>query len=233
MTVIHRDHGMRAEDWLRVRATPPFAFFPEPMVRSLIAGSVPRGLTKGATVFRQGETATSVFIILSGKIKITRVTAKGSETVVAIVCAGETIGEAAIFCERYYPVGAEVIEPTRVLPIEGAEIISQLKKKPNIALQIFALASHRIASLVEQMERMKCLSGEQRVADFLLQMCPYRSGACSVELPCEKQLIASFLAITPQTFSRALVRLRALGVSVERDTVRIADVQRLLEFARA
>ena len=233
MALKDQSPGMCREDWLAVRATPPFSVFPLPMVRSLITGCIPLDLERGTIVFTQGELATSVFLILSGTVKISRITTGGSEAVLGIVRSCEIIGEAAMFCDRYYHVGAEVIKASRILRIEGAAIISQVQKKPSLALQILASASCRLKGLAEQLERMKCLSAEQRIADFFLQLCACRTGACSVGLPCDKQLIAGLLGITPQTFSRALARLRDFGVSVERDTIRIADVQRLSEFAQA
>lgn len=232
MALRHQKQRMREEDWLVVRATEPFSVFPESIVRSLIAGQTPRVFEKGSTVFKQGEAATSIFIVLKGLIKITRVTAKGTEVVVGIVHSCEIIGESAIFLDRQYPVGAEVIRTSRLLPIEGAAVVAQLKKKPILALQMLALASSRFGALVEQIERIKGLDGQQRVADFFLQLCPCRTGSCSVELPFEKCLIAYFLGITPQTFSRILTHLRAVGVKVEREKVTIEDVQRLSDFVR-
>ncbi|MCZ7594171.1 MAG: helix-turn-helix domain-containing protein [Hyphomicrobium sp.] len=61
-------------------------------------------------------------------------------------------------------------------------------------------------------------------------MAPAREGSAVVELPFEKSLLANRLGMKPESFSRALRRLRSYGVTVERETVKIADVARLLGY---
>jgi CRP/FNR family transcriptional regulator, dissimilatory nitrate respiration regulator len=89
---------------------------------------------------------------------------------------------------------------------------------------------YHLKALVEQ---IKVLTAPQRVADFLLRLCPCEQGQNTMELPYEKALIASRLGMQPGSLSRALANLRAHGVSVDRNSVSIADVERLKKFARA
>ena len=52
----------------------------------------------------------------------------------------------------------------------------------------------------------------------------------TIALPYEKALIANRLGMTPESFSRALARLRDLGVAVEREAVTVQDMARLAAF---
>jgi hypothetical protein len=70
----------------------------------------------------------------------------------------------------------------------------------------------------------------QRIAGFLLDQVKNTSGPATVALPYEKSLIANRLGMQPESFSRALARLRGLGVTVERESVHIRDVGKLAEF---
>jgi len=76
-------------------------------------------------------------------------------------------------------------------------------------------------------EQIKVRSAPQRIADFLIRITPTQEGAAVVELPFEKGLLANRLGMKPESFSRALGRLRAYGVAVEREVMRIDDVGRL------
>jgi CRP-like cAMP-binding protein len=84
--------------------------------------------------------------------------------------------------------------------------------------------------LVEQIEQIKVRSAPQRIADFLIRIAPTREGAAVVDFPFEKSLLANRLGMKPESFSRALRRLRAYGVTVDREVVKIADVGRLLSL---
>ena len=95
---------------------------------------------------------------------------------------------------------------------------------------MLASASRHLKFLVEQIEQIKVLSAPQRIADFLIDQCAQREGACTVELPYEKSLIASRLGMKPESFSRALKRLRPLGVTVQREKASIADLRVLMRF---
>ena len=78
-----------------------------------------------------------------------------------------------------------------------------------------------------QIEQLQVRSGTQRVADFLLKLCPVREGSAVVALPYDKSLLASRLGMKPEGFSRALARLRELRVRTDRDHVPGSDVRDL------
>ena len=73
--------------------------------------------------------------------------------------------------------------------------------------------------LVSQLEQMKRLTAPQRLADFLLTLCPNEEGPCEIKLPYEKSLIASRLGMKPESLSRALAKLKPLGVTVIREDI--------------
>ena len=98
---------------------------------------------------------------------------------------------------------------------------------------MLASASYHLKALVEQIEQIKLLSASQRIADFLVRLCPIREGSCTIDLPYEKALIASRLGMKPESLSRALAKLRPLGVSVDREQVSIVDVDLLVRHVEA
>jgi hypothetical protein len=60
-----------------------------------------------------------------------------------------------------------------------------------------------------------------------------REGGCTIELPYEKALIASRLGMKPESLSRAIGKLRPLGVTVDRERVSIVDVDLLVRFVES
>lgn len=84
--------------------------------------------------------------------------------------------------------------------------------------------------MVGQIEQLQVRSGTQRVADFLLKLCSIGDGPAPISLPYDKSLIASRPGMKPESFSRALARLRDLGVCRDRSHVSIADAAALAEY---
>jgi CRP-like cAMP-binding protein len=221
---------MDSHDWQLVRSTPLFSTMPQETALTLIGNQPVRVFEKGTVLFQQGQPADSFFVVLDGWVKLFRITADGNEAVVSVFRRGETFAEAAMFLGARYPVGAEVVTPSRLLRVDGEALRRRIREQPDLALSMLASASSHLKALVEQIEQIKLLSAPQRIADFLVRLCPAREGSCSIELPYEKTLIAGRLGMKPESLSRALAKLRPLGVSVDRENVSIADVQLLTRF---
>jgi CRP-like cAMP-binding protein len=143
---------------------------------------------------------------------------------------GESFAEAAMFMGGKFPASAEVVEQARLLRVESGPFKKRLHAEPEIAVAMLASLSRRMHYLVGQIEQLQVHSGTQRVADFLLKLCAIREGPAEIALPYDKSLIASRLGMKPESFSRALARLRDLGLRTERSHVAIADVAALVEY---
>jgi hypothetical protein len=105
-----------------------------------------------------------------------------------------------------------------------------IHKAPDIGLAMLALTSQHLHRLVMQIEALKAQTGAQRVAEFLLEVCPVKAGACVISLPYDKVLIAGRLGLKPESLSRAFAKLKAHGVHVYQSKAAIDDVERVREF---
>lgn len=224
---------MNAHDWQIVRSTPLFGTMPQETAQLLIGNQSVRAYEKGTVLFQQGQPADSFYVILDGWVKLFRITPEGDETVVGVFRRGESFAEAAMFIGGRYPVGAEVVTPARLLRVDGDVLVHRILDQPKLALSMLASASYHLKALVEQIEQIKLFSAPQRIADFLVRLCPVKEGSCSIELPYEKALLANRLGMKPESLSRALGKLRPLGVDVDREKVTIVDVKLLSRFVEA
>ena len=224
---------MDPHDWQIVRSTPLFGALPQETALSIVGNQAVRSYEKGFSLFQQGEPAVSFFVVLDGWVKLFRIAPDGQEAVVAVFRRGETFAEAALFLGGVYPVSAEVVAPSRLLRVDGTVLRQRIREQPDVALSMLASASYHLKALVEQIEHIKLLSAPQRVADFLIRLCPAHEGGCTIELPYEKALIASRLGMKPESLSRALAKLRPLGVGVDREHVSIVDVDLLVRFVES
>lgn len=221
---------MERQDLEILRRVPLFAGLEEPHLSGLLRDASVRVHPKGQLLFQQGDTADRFYVVLSGWVKIFRLTPDGDQAVMGLFTRGESFAEAAMFMGGQFPASAEVVEEARLLRVESGPFQKQLYAEPAIAVAMLASVSRRMHYLVGQIEQLQVRSGTQRVADFLLKLCPVREGSAEIALPYDKSLIASRLGMKPESFSRALARLRDLGVHTERSHVSISDAAALADY---
>ncbi|MDQ7081200.1 MAG: Crp/Fnr family transcriptional regulator [Paracoccaceae bacterium] len=204
---------------------------PADVVDLIAAKSTTRTYRRGETVFVQGEAASAIYVVLSGWIKLYRVTPNGAEAVVNVFTKGQSFGEAAALQNGNYPVSAEATTEANLMRIPTQALFAMVRENPDIALAMLASTFHHLHSLISQVEQLKAHTGAQRVAEFLLELCPVEEGACTVTLPYDKVLIAGRLGLKPESLSRVFSRLRNYGVTIRRNHALISEVKTLRAYA--
>ena len=201
------------------------------VVERLIAPAVALDLAERDIVFRQDDPANAFFILVEGWVKLSRVTFAGEEAVIHVFATGDSFAEAVAFTGKPYPATAQAVSDARVVSIPAAHVTKCIRDTPDIALGMIAATQVHLHHLVEQVEQLKAQTGVQRLADFLVSLCPAGSGSFMLALPYDKGLIAGRLGLEPETLSRAFAKLRQVGVEVRASQVKVADVDRLRRFA--
>ena len=197
----------------------------------LIAPAVTLTLKSQDTVFRQGDPAASFFIVVDGWIKLYHITAAGKEAVIYVFTKGESIAQAVAFTGQSYPAAAEAVSDARIVRIPAAHVIKCIRDTPDVAIAMIASTSFHLHHLLEQVAQLKVQSAVQRVAEFLVSLCPTGKGPFAIALPYDKVLIAARLGIKPESLSRVFATLRSAGVEVHALQVIVHDVNALRRVA--
>ncbi|MFZ1679941.1 MAG: Crp/Fnr family transcriptional regulator [Rhizobiaceae bacterium] len=186
--------------------------------------------TQGYLLFSQGDDAEAFYVVLSGWIKVYRLSSSGTEAVVGIFTRGQSFAEAAAISGGVYPASGEAVTDIRVLKISARRLFERIREAPEIGLAMLASTSQHLHLLVRQIEALKAHTGAQRIAEFLLELAPEESGACVVDLPYDKALIAARLGMKPESLSRAFHKLKAHGVEIRQRQAEIRSLRELREF---
>ena len=184
-------------------------------------------LRPGSMLFRQGEPATSFFIIVEGWIKLYRITPAGDEAVLNVFGAGQSFAEAVTFTSGHYPAMASAVTRTRMIMLPADHVTDCIRKMPEIAIAMIASTSQHLHLMVSRIEQLTAQSGMQRVADFLISLTPCAAGPCTIALPYDKSLIAGRLGLKPESLSRVFAKLRSAGVDVRASDVIVNDMATL------
>jgi CRP-like cAMP-binding protein len=219
--------GLGAEEAELVRSLPLFAGLGEAQLARLLAGAVVRRYERNAVLFLAGEPATRFFVVLEGWIRLFRETPDGQESTIGIFGQGESVAEAAMLDGGSYPVSGGVITRARLLTVPAGNFLEQIRACPELALNLLAAMARHLRRLVRQVEQLTNRSSLQRVADFLLRLCPPGERRAEIELPLDKMLVAARLGMQPETLSRSLARLCDSGVETRGSRIVVHDVARL------
>lgn len=222
--------ALEGADLELLAAMPLFSGLSEVALLRLIGNVTPRTYSKGQVLFERGDRADHFYAVLDGWVKLCRRAMDGEEVLLGIFTRGETFAEAAMFMGGEFPASAEVVGDARLLTLRRDTILARLRDDPDLTFGMLAATSRHLKLLVEQLEQIKGRPGAKRVGDFILKLCPVYEGSAVVGLPYEKALIAARLGMKPESFSRALARLRTIGVRTERDHIVVADIRALAEF---
>ncbi len=184
-------------------------------------------ISEGELLFTQGSPAERFYVVVSGQIKLSRISAAGTEKIIEIIPAGQTFAEALMFLDRpAYPVGATALQPSVLISVDSNEFAAILRDSVDTCFLIMGDMSQRLRGLVQEIDNLTLQSAGCRVAGYLLRQTV--DSDPDVQLDAPKQVLAARLSITPETFSRVLRKLSDKGIiEVERDLVRIRDYDKL------
>ncbi|WP_425040478.1 Crp/Fnr family transcriptional regulator [Primorskyibacter sp. S187A] len=211
--------------------SPIFRNLKQQDVEHLLERSVLRPLDRGASIYLQGESAHSMFIILDGWIKTYRLSSCGSEAVVGIFSKAGCFGEETALRNANYTTGAEAVTDALVAQLDGCVLQKAIDEDLNLCLALLKGAMRQRNDLITHVEQLKSHTAAQRIADFLLTLCPDNSSTCTVVLPYDKVLIAAWLGMKPESLSRAFRRLKGHGVTIRKNHAVIESVEELSHYA--
>ncbi len=190
-----------------------------------------RDFPKGKLLFLEGEQANRLYIVIKGWVKVFKGTAAGEETILQMLSCGDSIMEAAVFLNSTFPISAQIIEDATLISLPAPMIREQLRTNNELAQNLLASMAYRSQNLIRQIENARLKSADQRVGWFLLKLLLEQGRtSIAVELPYDKSMVASYLDMKRETFSRALKRLKERGFKIENDTIVIPKLSSLCGY---
>ena len=121
-------------------------------------------------VFHQGDPADSMFLIKSGRIKLSKIFADGREATLDYRKAGDTFGENMFSEEIHYPVSAWCIEDTYTCGINKSDFEHLIQRHPAIGLRVIRKQSEQISTLTTRLADMAIPSLEERLYRVLINV---------------------------------------------------------------
>jgi CRP-like cAMP-binding protein len=188
---------------------------------------------KGETIFGEEDEGTGFYVVLSGRVKVFKLSPEGKEQILHIFGPGEPIGEVAVFTGKKFPASAEALEETRAFFFARKEFMDLIRRDPSLALNMLAVLSQRLRRFSALIENLSLKEVPGRLATYLLYLQEEKKGGENLLLEIPKNQLASLLGTIPETLSRILARMNREGFIDSTGTrkVRILNRKGLEELA--
>ena len=195
----------------QIAAIPLFQGFSRGEYEDLAMIVVDQVIRKGQTIFEEGNEGSGFYVVLSGRVKVFKLSPDGKEQILHIFGAGEPFGEAAVFAGEKFPANAEALEESRVFFFPRLAFVELIGQNPSLALNMLAVLSRRLRKLASLVEDLSLKEVPGRLAAYLLYLSEVKKGGVEVQLDVSKNQLASLLGTIPETLSRILAKLSREG----------------------
>jgi CRP/FNR family cyclic AMP-dependent transcriptional regulator len=207
----------------RRESTPadPYAPLTQDTVRAIAASGVVRQFPKNAIIINEGEHGDSLFIVLSGKVKVYASNEAGKEVVIAFHGAGEYVGEMSLDGS---PRSASVmtVEPTTCAVVSRAHFREFILAHPDFALHLIEMLIQRVRVATESVKSLALTDVYGRLVRLLLSLAVDRDGRLLIPEKLTQQDIAERVGASRDMISRLMKDLVGGGyLAVEERTITI------------
>ncbi len=189
-------------------------------------------LKKGDILFHKGNKGTALYIIKSGKIKVSLPSSMGDEVVLAIFSDGDFFGEMALLDGMPRSADATAIEPTELLLLDRQDFISFLNGNKDAVQAVLQSLSLRLRKTDDLLEDTCFLNISARFAKKLLELAAkhgHKDGEeVHIDLIFTQKDLASMVGATRESINKELRVLREKGlVSIRENSIYIHNLERL------
>lgn len=163
----------------------------------------------GRAFFREGEPAHVFYVLRSGRVKFTQISAEGHEVILRIVEAGEPFGGVAAFVDNaIYPVTARAVNAAEAYAWDGQKMLALMRRFPEVGINAARMIANRFHDLQRQHRELMTERVERRIARALLRLAQAAGrrvdGGVEIDFPLSRQDLAQMTGTTLFTVSRVL-----------------------------
>ncbi len=191
-----------------LKQSPLFTALSESEMKEISSLAVERSYPAGQSIFWEGDDSGWFYIVVEGKVKVSKLASSGKEIILSFFGPGDMFGEAAVFENKPYPASAQAVSATRLLGIRKTDFIQLLQKNPATCFGIIGVLAGRLR---ETQNRLRDLAGErveQRMARLMLMLSAKLGGT----LPFTRQELSDMAGTTTETTIRLLSQWKARGI---------------------
>ncbi len=206
--------------------------------RAILESGRQKILEPGTILFREGDPARDCYLVLSGSLKLVRLTSKGKEIIIRYIGVSEMAAALVIMKKQPYPATGQAIKPTQIITWRKDAFIDLLYSHPAIAMNILDMVIDRLDDVQHRFFELSSEMVEQRINKTLLRLSGKAGrkvgGGIYIDMPLSRQDVADYCGTTVYTVSRMLKVWERHGlIQCRRERVLIVALQSIENIAQS
>ena len=213
-----------------LKTVPLFASFPEDQLRMLATVVTRRSAPRSNTIMAGGDPTDSLYIVLSGRLKVMMSDSDGKEVTLSLLGPGEFFGEMGLIDDSPRSASVVTIEPCELLSVAKRDFNKCLAENFEMAMAVMRGLVRRLREADRKIGSLALLDVYGRVARLLLDMAENVDGEKVVTKRLPKQDIAKMVGASREMVSRVMKDLQTGGYIemrgssiVVRDTIMLPE----------
>ena len=132
-------------------------------------GSYDKTYQKGEIIFFENDSFKKLYLLVSGRVKLSMLSPDGKEKVITILQSGDILGEISLFDEDPHPLTAEVMEEAKLMILPWNDLEKIIIERPRLALKIIEAMSKKTRLLTSQIRDLVFQDAAGRLASLLVR----------------------------------------------------------------
>ena len=215
-----------------IASIPLFEGLPTEQLEELAMIVTDQVFRRGQIIFSEGDEGTGFYVVITGRVKIFKLSFEGKEQILHLFGPGEPFAEVAVFTGQRFPANAEALEESRVFFFPRDSFVDLIKKNTSIALSMLAVLSLRLRRFTHLIDDLSLKEVPGRLSAYLLYLSEQEKGGVDLDLTITKSQLASLLGTIPETLSRIFNRMTKQGyIELDGPRIKIVDREGLEDLA--
>ncbi|MEQ1773035.1 MAG: cyclic nucleotide-binding domain-containing protein [Burkholderiales bacterium] len=207
-----------------LKSVPLFSAFTEHQLATLLNYVQHRSYPRNVFVIQAGDETDSLYVILSGKVKVLIPDDQGREVILSVMGPHDFFGEMGILDDQPRSASVATLEPCEMLRLSKAGFMNCLKENSEVAMLVIRNLVKRLREADRKIESLALIDVSGRVVRLLVDMAQEIDGKLVVPRTPPKQEIARMIGASREMVSRVIKELQDKElIRAERRSMIIVD----------
>lgn len=202
-----------------IERVPLFARLTPEQLDVLANATTTRRLAVREVLFHKGDAAAQVYVVASGRLKVSSTSSEGDDVVLNLLDAGEVVGELPLLVGGQRTATVTALEASELVVLDRREFLRFVREHPEAAVELLAVLGERVVRLSEYLEDTIFLGVGARIAKKLLLLADQFGGESEgegtdvrVSLKLSQGELASFVGTTRETLNKQIRAWAEAGI---------------------
>jgi len=213
-----------------LKSVPLFVSFPDEQLRALATLVTRRSAPRGSLIMAAGDATESLYVVVSGRLKVMMGDAEGKEVILSLIGPGEFFGEMGLIDDSPRSASVIAIEPCELLSLSRRDFKKCMTENFDMTMAVMKGLVRRLREADRKIGSLALLDVYGRVARLLIDMSENVNGEKIVTKRLPKQDIAKMIGASREMVSRVMKDLQMGGyiemrgsMIVVRDSILLPD----------